>query len=120
MSKAARSIRYFAIYLFFIGIVLVMAPNVLLSVFGFPATKEVWIRVLGVVVFNIGIYYWFAAVSEATTLFKVSVYTRALVFIAFLAFVLVDYVKPALIIFGAADLAGGLWTAWAIKQDQKK
>ena len=120
MTKAARTIRYFAIYPFFIGIVLVVAPNFLLSVFGLPATQEVWIRVLGVVVFNIGVYYWFAAVSEAFAFFKASVFTRTLVFIAFLVFVLLDYVKPALIIFGAVDLVGGLWTAWAIKQDLSK
>ena len=120
MSKAARTIRYFAIYLSFVGIVLVVAPNILLSVFGFPATQEVWIRVLGVVVFNLGIYYWFAAVSEAVAFFKASVATRTLVFVAFLVFVLLDYVRPALIVFGAVDLIGGLWTAWAIKQDLKK
>ena len=88
MSRAARTIRYFAIYLACIGIVLLVVPNVLLGVFGFPATQEVWIRVLGVVVFNLGIYYWFAAVSESTAFFKASVYTRAFVFVAFLAFVL--------------------------------
>lgn len=115
MSKAAFTIRAFGYYLIVLGIVLVAAPNLLLSVFLMPETGEVWIRVVGLLVFNIGIYYIFAARCEATEFFRASIFTRTLVLVGFMAFVLMGLAKPMLIGFGAVDFLGGLWTWRALK-----
>jgi len=48
MSKSAYSAKVFAIYLFVVGPVLVVAPNFLLSILQMPPTSEVWIHLLGV------------------------------------------------------------------------
>jgi hypothetical protein len=114
MSRAAFSLKVFACYLFVLGVALVAAPNVLLGLFGL-ATGEVWIRVVGVLAFNIGAYYWAAAACEARAVFVASVATRVLVFAAFGAFVALGLARPVLVLFGAADLAGGLWTAAALR-----
>ena len=114
MSHAAKSLKLFACYLFVLGIALTVRPDLLLGLFGLAAT-EVWIRVVGVLVFNIGAYYWAAAACEARTVFVASVGTRVLVFVAFTAFVALGLVKPVLVLFGAVDLAGGLWTAAALR-----
>ena len=66
MSKAAFTVRAFGYYLIVLGITLVAIPNLLLGVFLMPATDEVWIRVVGVLLFNISVYYIYAAKSEAT------------------------------------------------------
>jgi hypothetical protein len=57
MSKAAFTIKIFGIYLLLLGPVLMVAPNVLLSIFRIAPTEDVWIRVVGVLAFNIGIYF---------------------------------------------------------------
>ena len=114
MSRAAFSLRVFACYLFVLGAGLVAVPQLLLGVFGLVAT-EVWIRVVGVLVFNIGVYYWAAAAGEARSVFVASVATRVLVFAAFGTFALLGLVQPVLVIFGLADLAGGVWTALALR-----
>lgn len=57
MNAAAKSVYYFGFYLLLLGITLITYPNLLLSTFGQPETAEVWIRVVGVIVFNIGLYY---------------------------------------------------------------
>ena len=114
MSRAAFSLKLFAGYLFVLGLVLVVQPGLLLGVFGLETT-EVWIRVVGVLAFNIGAYYWAAAACEARAVFVASVATRALVFGAFVSFVALGLAKPVLVLFGAADLAGGLWTAAALR-----
>jgi hypothetical protein len=119
MSRAARSVRWFGIYLAVLGVTLVFVPNLLLTAFGLPETREVYIRVLGVVVFDLGVYYWFAAASEAVPFFRATVAGRALVLVAFTAFVALGLVSPLLILFGAGDLAGGLWTAWALRADRR-
>jgi len=115
MSKATFSARAFAVYVFAVSTVLVVAPNLLLSMFGIAATSEVWIRVAGVLAFNIGIYAWIGAAHRP--FLEASVYTRALVFASFAVFALLGLVSPLIVVFGLVDLAGGLWTWAALKAD---
>lgn len=68
MSQAARSLFVFGIYLFLLGAVLVVAPNLLLPLFQMPETSEVWIRVVGMLVFIVG-YYYVAAKNELVPVF---------------------------------------------------
>ncbi|TXH77832.1 MAG: hypothetical protein E6Q88_00335 [Lysobacteraceae bacterium] len=119
MSKAAFTIKAFAVYMLALGVILVLIPNVVLAMFGLPTTSEVWIRVVGLLVFNIGVYYWFAAVSEARAFFRASVFTRVLVLVAFATFAALDLVDPPLILFGVADFVGGIWTFFALRQDAR-
>ncbi len=116
MSKPAFSVKAFGIYLLVLGLGLALTPNLLLSVFGMPRTEEVWIRVVGVLVFNIGVYYWFAAKGEATEVFRASVYTRVLVLASFTAFALLGLASPVLVLFGAADFAGAIWTHLTLRE----
>lgn len=56
MSKSARSVFIFGLYLGVLGIILLVTPNFLLGVFQLPSTNEVWIRVVGMLLFLLGIY----------------------------------------------------------------
>ena len=116
MSPAAFTVRAFGYYLLVLGVALVAVPNLLLGLFLMPATGEVWIRVVGLLVFNIGVYYLYAARCEATAFFRASVFTRPLVLVGFAAFVLAGLAKPMLIGFGLVDFLGGLWTWRALKR----
>ncbi len=119
MSKAAFTIKAFAGYLFGLGVLLLLVPNILIAQFGFPPANEVWIRVLGVVVINVGVYYWYAAVSEARPFFLASVFARAFVLLAFAGLAFFELAKPMLILFGAVDALGGLWTYFALRSDDR-
>lgn len=119
MSRAARSVRWFGVYLGVLGAGLALAPNLLLRVFAMAQTQEVWIRVLGVVLFNVGVYYWYAAVAEAQGFFRASVVTRSLVLVAFVAFAALGIAPPMLLLFGVVDFVGGLWTAAALRGDRR-
>ena len=118
MSKSAFSIQAFGIYTIALGLGLVFVPNLLLPLFRMPATAEVWIRVLGVVVMNIGILYVVAARSHAVAIFRATVYGRPLVLVWFAAFVLLRMAPPMLILFGVVEAAGALWTWLALRADQ--
>jgi hypothetical protein len=83
----------FGVYALVLGIALIVVPNLLLGIFGLPVTSEVWIRVVGVVVFNIGVGSWFAAKSEARAFFQGAVYSRSFVLVAFVGFWLLGFVK---------------------------
>ena len=117
MSKAAFTIKAFAVYLVVLGVVLLVAPNVLLATFGFPLTTEVWLRVLGLVVINLAVYYWFAAKSEARPFFQASVFTRGFILLGFTALASLGLAKPMLILFGALDALGGVWTWFALRSE---
>ena len=116
MSPAATTIKVFASYLGILGMLLIMAPNMLLSTVSLPPTSEVWIRVLGVVTIILGGYYWLAAQHEATWFFRLSVYARACVPIAFAVFAGLGLVSPMIILFGGLDLAGAAWTLIALRR----
>jgi hypothetical protein len=118
MSKPAFTLKAFGIYLLVLGVGLTAAPNLMLSLFGMPPTTEVWLRVVGILVFNIGIYYVYAAKCEARAFFQASVYTRCLVMVAFIAFAALGLAPPMLVLFGAADLLGAVWTQLALRAER--
>lgn len=114
MSRPARSVCVFAGYLVLLGFILVAAPNLLLTTFGIPPTNEVWIRVVGVLVVILGFYFAQAARKEITDFFRWTVPARSAVIVFFIAFVLLGWAKPVIILFGAIDLIGAIWTFMAL------
>lgn len=115
MSKAAVSALVFGIYLVLLGVTLLIVPNLLLTLFAYPTTNEVWIRVLGLVLGILGYYYIVAARSELTSFFEASVRGRPAVIVCFSALVVLGLAKPVLILFGAIDLLGAIWTGLALR-----
>jgi hypothetical protein len=116
MNTAAKSVYYFGFYLLLLGITLITYPNLLLSTFGQPETMEVWIRVVGVIVFNIGLYYIFMAPANNALFCTLTVYTRLAVLVWFIVFVVLEWAQPSLILFGAVDAVGALWTYMALRK----
>src|SRR5919112_710025 len=100
MSRAARSLFVFGVYLFVLGLTLLLAPNPLLRLFGAPTTSEVWIRVVGMLVLCLSFYYVQAARGELTSFIRWTVWTRAAVIVYFAAFVLWASAPKALLWFG--------------------
>ena len=118
MSKSAQSLFVFSIYLFILGLTLIVIPNVLLNLFTLPETNEVWIRVLGVVLAILGFYYFLASKSEMKKFFQWTVYGRASVIIFFIIFVLLDFAPPILILFGFIDAVSALWTHLSLRSEK--
>lgn len=115
MTLAARLILCFGVYILLTGLVLLIAPNVLLSIFGLGSTTEVWIRVLGSVVTALGVYYVVMGRAESIQFFKATVWGRGWIFLSFLGLVAVGMAKPPLLLFGVVDLLGAFWTWRALK-----
>ena len=119
MSKSAQSLFVFSIYLFILGLILLVIPNVLLNLFSLPETNEVWIRVVGMLVFLLGFYDFQASKNEMIKFFQWSVYARAVVPIFFIVFVLLDFAPPILILFGVIDAAAALWTHLSLRSEKQ-
>lgn len=117
MSKSAFSLRVFSIYMFALGSMLVAAPNLLLSFFGIPETREVWIRVVGVLVLMIGYLDFMASRNELTAFINWTVRARLAVPVFFIAFVALGLAPPVLMLFAAIDAAAAIWTAVCLRAD---
>lgn len=118
MSPAAKSVYYFGLYLYLLGLVLLIAPNSLLKVFQLPETNEVWIRVVGVLVLCIGYYYHQNGRTGNRDMFRFTVHARIFVCLSFAGLVLLQYAGTSLAGFGLVDLLGAGWTWFALKKDK--
>lgn len=111
MSRAARSVLAFGIYIGVMGLLLTTFPNLVIGPLGFPEAREPWIRVLGVVVAVVGFYYVQAARHELTNFLQWTVWARVAVLVGFVLLVVAGQAPPVLILFGLIDAAGAAWTA---------
>jgi hypothetical protein len=119
VKNARVSILVFGIYMVVLGLALLVVPNVLLSLFAYPTTTEIWIRILGFIVVVLGYYYIVAARFELTPFFRASVYARPAVIVCFVVFVALGIARPILILFGAIDLLGAIWTGLALRSSRR-
>jgi hypothetical protein len=120
MSKSAKSVFLFSLYLFMLGVILLLFPNLLLKLFFIAPTSEVWIRVVGMLAFVLGLYYFQAAMSDLKQFFQWTVYVRASVLFFFIGLVLFADAPPVLVLFGLIDAAAGLWTHYSLINDTEK
>jgi hypothetical protein len=118
MSRAAKSLLVFGIYLCGLGLALLLVPNLLLGLFGVPPTHEVWIRVNGMLVLCFSFYYIMAARAGLTSFIRWTVWGRLAVIFYFAAFVLLASAPKALLLFGLIDLLAAGWTWIALKMDK--
>lgn len=115
MTRAATSIIVFGIYLALSGAILVIAPNTLFALVGIPPSTEIWSRVVGTLTVVLAFYFISSARQEVTPFFRWTIYARVFVFVSFTLYVLFGFAGPVLILFGAVDLLGAIWTGWALR-----
>jgi len=116
MNAASKSVYYFGFYLLLLSVSLTVSPNTLLALFQLPETNEVWIRIVGVLVFNIGILYVVMAQSNHKLFLTLTVYLRSSIPVWFILFVLIGWAPATLILFGIVDFAGAVWTYLNLKK----
>jgi hypothetical protein len=119
MTASARSVFVFGIYLTGIGSGLLLIPNLVLPLLGFPPSDEVWSRVAGLLAVLIAFYYLQAARTELRPFFQWTVYARIAAFIGLTAFAIANLASPIIALLGVIDLATALWTHWTLRQESQ-
>ena len=117
MSKSAKSVLIFGIYLAINGLMLLFIPNVLVASLGIEPTNEVWIRLSGILLMAIAVYYILGARYEITVILKATAFIRFSIIFFFTAFALLDLVSANIIIISAIDFLGGIWTFAMLKKE---
>jgi hypothetical protein len=119
MTKPALSVLTFGVYMIFQGLTLFVVPNILLSLFGFESSNEVWIRILGVALIALGYYYIQNAKANYLPFFSWTVQVRTLQLILIGSLVFLQIAPLMLIVISGTEFLFGVWTWWALKADAK-
>ena len=118
MNKSATSILVWGIYATITGLTLLLIPNLPLTMLGLGASQEVYPRLLSAVVIVLGYYYLRAARQEAmTALYAWSVHARLSFVGVVIVLVVAGFAQPAILLFAGIELAGSLWTAYALRSE---
>jgi len=117
MSHSAKSVMVFGGYLALVGLTLLFIPNIFLSTIGVATTSEVWIRLSGILLMALSVYYIVAVKHNLTIIFKVTACIRCTIIIFFSVFVYLQMMQPVMLVFAAFDFAGGVLTWWAMKKE---
>ena len=114
MTRTARSVYLFGIYLLVAGGVLIGSPNTLLALLQLPPTNEPWVHVLGVAVMGMGMLHVASARAELVPFFRASVWVRVFVLVSFGVLAALRVVPPIIMAFGLIDASFALWTHLAL------
>lgn len=93
-----------------VGSVLLLIPNIIFDVLGIAPTAEPWVRILGLLVLALSIYYYFIARHGNPPIAKATVYTRLFFCIGLILFVSMRFVPITLILLPLTELGLTFWT----------
>ena len=109
-NKSYLSLTVQTIYVVLTGLQLIFIPNMLLGMFGFDPTIEIWVKVLGLVVLSLAFCYYGIGKNGDPALVRATVWMRLLVGAGFVGLVLSGQAKAALILFAGIDIVTAVWT----------
>ncbi len=119
MQSSAFTIKVFGVYVALTGIGLLTFPNLILGLFGFAPTVEIWVRVVGALAVVLGYYYWACGAAGATAFFKATVPGRLGFCALCIGLVAVAGAPLPLLAFGVVDVAGAAWTYLALRRESR-
>jgi hypothetical protein len=105
-----------SIYVIITGLQLIFIPNVLLTMFGFEPTSEIWIKVLGIVVLPLAAIYYAISKQGNEESVRATIISRGFVGIGFTLLALSGQAKLNLILFAGIDIATAIWTWFELKK----
>ena len=110
MSRAARSLFLFGIYVVVVGVALVAAPEFLMRLLRLPPATVGWARVVGLLTIVIGAYDVTSSRGECMPNIRASIPVRFFFAAGTIALVLLGEMPVTVALLGATDIAGAIWT----------
>ena len=117
MTNTAKSLVPFGVYMMVVGLALLAVPDAIITLLGFEAVEDVWIRLFGWMLISAGYLYIQVGRSGHEVFARATVLVRLPVVLVHLVLFLLELAPPMLLAFGAVDLVGALWTAIALRRD---
>lgn len=118
-SNRYTSLLVQSIYVILTGLQLIFVPNMLIGMFGFDPTSEIWIKVLGIVILPLSaVYYAISNQGNREVVFS-TIISRGFVGIGFILLALSGQAKYSLILFAGIDIATAVWTWLELKKGER-
>ena len=117
MTKAAKTIWIFGLYLIGEGVFLMLAPSWVLSAIGIPEPESIWRNILGFVVAILGYYYVRNARENLTPFFYFTAQIRMLQLAFFVGLYAFELGTLALVGFSFIEFLAGIWTLRVLKSE---
>jgi hypothetical protein len=115
MTRPARSLFAFGIYVLITGFAFIAIPAPLVSLLRLPSATAGWARIVGLLAIVIGCYDVVGSRAECAPYIRASVPVR-FGFAAGTALLVIFGQMPAtILLLGATDIAGALWTAATLR-----
>jgi uncharacterized membrane protein HdeD (DUF308 family) len=118
MTKAAKTVWVFGIYLIMEGLFLILAPSWVLEAIGIPDPESVWRIVIGFVVAILGYYYVRNASENLTPFFGFTVQVRVVQLFFFLWLYFFERATLTLVGFSIIEMLAGVWTWREMRRSQ--
>ena len=101
--------------MFINGLGLMFLPSFILDFFGFAHGEQMWsFRMVGVLAFALGVYYYVTAKQELKPLYVWSAWLRYFAASAMIVMWLIGEVEWMILLFAAVDSLGATWTWWTM------
>jgi hypothetical protein len=117
MTNAAFASKVFGVGALVGGLPLVVLPDVVLGLLRMPVADEPWVRLWGMEVVVLGFYYIAAGRANLRPFFVASVQGRLGFAAALVGLVVLVSAPWQVLIIGAFDSLGALWTRAALRRD---
>lgn len=115
MSRAALTLLIYSAGFGAAGIGLMLAPNLVLPLFGFPPTQEVWIHIIGLLMVSLASYDILAAQREIGPIIELSVPGRLFAGAVMIGTWALGMVGAGILFFAAVDIIGAIATMTALR-----
>lgn len=119
MSRAARSLFVFGIYVAAVGVAFIAAPDPLMRVLALPPATAGWARVVGLLAVVIGAYDIVGARAGCAPYIRASVPVRLFFASGTILLVLLGQMPVTVVLLGATDIAGAVWTFVALRAPER-
>lgn len=119
MKQVKTSMYVQTIYMFSMGLGILLMPKLLLPLFGFTPPEEIWIRVLGALILGFGYVNFECTRQEVVPYFQASVKGRLLFCAILFTIGLLKLTQPAIFLLAIFEAGLAIWASIALNQLQK-
>lgn len=119
MKKTELSIKIWSVYLFVLGISMVVFPGKTVGMFGYTDTGELWIRFVGILSVVLAMFYMQVARYRVQELYSWKIAGHVFGMVCMITFLASGIADNRIVGTIAVELLACVWTAVAMKTDKK-
>jgi hypothetical protein len=120
MTPAGKSLFYFGIYVLLTGLQFIIIPEKLIAILQLPPIANGWASAIGLLAMVIGSYDIYCGYANVQPVLKISIFVRLGFAIGTVLLFVSGQMPITVILLGAIDALGALWTYFALRTEALK